>query len=127
MSHRMNRPATAQTRNEQEMMDKSKRALETATDPMEKLRLQLLSRGSTGIMGFGRIFRRMDDDKNRSLNMEEFSEGMRDSGLNLSADELAQLFKAFDKDNSGSINFDEFLENIRVSTIKKLPPAILSL
>ncbi|KAF0310103.1 Calcyphosin-like protein [Amphibalanus amphitrite] len=109
----MNRPATAQTRNEQEMMDKSKRALETATDPMEKLRLQLLSRGSTGIMGFGRIFRRMDDDKNRSLNMEEFSEGMRDSGLNLSADELAQLFKAFDKDNSGSINFDEFLENIR--------------
>ena len=69
---------------------------------------------------FHRVFRRMDDDKNRSLNMEEFGEGMRDSGLKLSADELAQLFKAFDKDNSGSINFDEFLENIRVSKAKKL-------
>ena len=57
----------------------------------------------------------MDDDKNRSLNLEEFGEGMRDSGLKLSADELSQLFKAFDKDGSGSINFDEFLENIRVS------------
>ena len=50
----MNRPATAQTRNEQEMMEKSKRALETATDPMEKLRHQLLARGSSGIIAFGR-------------------------------------------------------------------------
>ena len=62
----------------------------------------------------------MDDDKNRSLNLEEFGEGMRDSGLKLSADELSQLFKAFDKDNSGSINFDEFLENIRVSATYKM-------
>ena len=54
---RMNRPATAQTRNEQEMVEKSKRALETATDPLEKLRLQLLSRGSSGIIGFGRSAR----------------------------------------------------------------------
>ncbi|XP_037069126.1 calcyphosin-like protein [Pollicipes pollicipes] len=109
----MNRPATAQTRNEQEMMEKSKRALETATDPVEKLRLQLLSRGSSGIIGFGRVFRRMDDDKNRMLNLEEFGEGMRDSGLKLNDAELKAMFQAFDKDKSGSISFNEFLENIR--------------
>ena len=56
----------------------------------------------------------MDDDKNRSLNMEEFSEGMRDSQLQLNNEELGKLFKAFDKDGSGSISFDEFLQNIRV-------------
>jgi len=110
----MQRPATAQTRNETELMEKSKRALETATDPMEKLRHQLLSRGSTGILGFGRVFRRMDDDGNRQLNFEEFQEGMNDSGLDkLSAEDHKAMFQAIDKDKSGSISFNEFLESVR--------------
>lgn len=107
------RPATAQTRNEQSMVNRSRKLLETTSDPVEKLRLQLLSRGSTGIMGFGRVFRRMDDDGSKALNMKEFKKGIEDSGLKLNDNDMSALFKAFDSNNSGSIDFDEFLGHIR--------------
>ncbi|KAI8429173.1 hypothetical protein MSG28_007711 [Choristoneura fumiferana] len=48
------RPQSATSRVEEELMQKSARALSGATDPLEKLRLLCLSRGASGIMGLGR-------------------------------------------------------------------------
>lgn len=42
------------SREEKEMMQKAAQNLAKATDPIEKLRLQLLSRGSNSIKGIGR-------------------------------------------------------------------------
>ena len=70
----MSRPLTANSRNEAEMMSKAKRQQTMAQDPLgtyslpsffiwflnflryfaEKLRCQLLARGATGIIGFGK-------------------------------------------------------------------------
>ena len=41
-------------RHEREMLSKAKKAYETTSDPIEKLRLACLSRGSCGIKGLGR-------------------------------------------------------------------------
>ena len=41
-------------RHEREMLSKAKKAYESTSDPVEKLRLACLSRGSSGIKGLGR-------------------------------------------------------------------------
>ncbi|GFW46747.1 calcyphosin-like protein [Trichonephila clavipes] len=52
----MYRPMSAQTRNENLMRASATRRLARATDPIEKLRLLCLQRGSSGILGLGSSF-----------------------------------------------------------------------
>ena len=99
------------------MMTKSRRALcdGKKKDYLETLRLMCLARGATGIMGLGRAFRRIDDDGNKALNLEEFTKGVRDTGLELTDEEASDLFNEFDTDGSGCLNMTEFLMALRVS------------
>ncbi|GBL93281.1 Calcyphosin-like protein [Araneus ventricosus] len=119
----MPRPLSAQTRNEQVMKERASKKLMVTDDPIEKLRLLCLQRGAKGILGLGRVFRRMDDNHSGDLNLEEFVKGIRDSGLNITDEEAESLFKHFDKDDSGTLKYDEFLRAVR----PKLSPARLSL
>lgn len=95
------------------MINKAQRAIHTTTDSIEKLRLLCLARGANGILGLGRVFRRMDEDGSKQLNLEEFTNGLRESGLDVSDDEIAEIFKKFDTDGSGSVSVDEFIVAIR--------------
>ncbi|CAL8090562.1 unnamed protein product [Calicophoron daubneyi] len=97
----------------QNLKASAKKALSEAKDPAEKLRAQCLLRGVTGIHGFGRMFRIMDDDSSHSLSKEEFIKGCHDYGCNLTQAEVDQLFKMVDKDGSGTIVFDELLKILR--------------
>lgn len=114
----MFRPQSAASRHETEMASKSLRELQAAgstADPIQRLRLLCLSRGANGILGLGRMFRRMDDDGNKQLTEEEFIRGLKETGLELSDEEAKELFAKFDDDNSGSISVGEFLLHVRVS------------
>ncbi|XP_022123660.2 calcyphosin-like protein isoform X2 [Pieris rapae] len=113
MDAAMHRPQSASSRQDEELMQKSSRALSSTTDPLEKLRLMCLSRGAVGILGLGRVFRRMDDDGSKQLNKMEFINGIRESGVELSNADAEELFDRFDTDKSGSVSLDEFLVKIR--------------
>jgi len=101
--------------NEAELMNKCQRALEDGTykDPLDKLRLQCLANGVSGIVGLGRAFRRIDHDGKRSLTLNEFIKGLHASQMYCSDEEDAKIFDMFDTDGSGTINMDEFLIALR--------------
>ena len=80
------------------------------------LREQLNKRGSKTIRNLGRTFRALDSfDGNRKVDRSEFVVGMRENGVNLSAQEYNQLFDYFDRDKDGTVCFDEFLVGVRGS------------
>ncbi|KAF7651725.1 hypothetical protein LDENG_00106460 [Lucifuga dentata] len=101
------------SRHDREMAMNAKRQLSACSDPVERLRLQCLARGSSGIKGLGRTFKIMDDDSNRSLDFKEFLKGLNDYGLLIEKEEATALFKHFDHDGSGTIDFEEFLITLR--------------
>uniref|UniRef100_A0A915AAK0 EF-hand domain-containing protein n=1 Tax=Parascaris univalens TaxID=6257 RepID=A0A915AAK0_PARUN len=98
---------------EEELKQKVKKELVTAKDPIERLRLQCLLRGNAGIKSLGRSFRIMDDNENRTLDMDEFRKGLHDFGVTIDEEEAKAAFKTLDKNNSGTIDFDEFLGALR--------------
>ncbi|XP_062509594.1 calcyphosin-like protein [Corticium candelabrum] len=98
---------------ERELKMSCGKKLADATDPLERLRLKCLQRGSSGIKGFGRLFRNMDDDRSRSLSFEEFSKGCHDYGLDFTVEEVNAAFRQVDRDGSGTLDFEEFLRALR--------------
>jgi len=115
------RPQTSGSRSEAELKDKAERALAKAKCPIEKLRLFALARGAKGILGLGRMFRRMDDDNSKVLEFDEFHKGVIETGLKLTEEEAKEMFDHFDKDKGGTVNIDEFLMAVRppMSTTRK--------
>lgn len=61
----------------------------------------------------------MDEDGNKNLNLQELSDGLKEYGLELSADEISAMFQQLDSDGSGNVNFDEFIVAVRVSIVEK--------
>uniref|UniRef100_A0A8C5TCK9 Calcyphosine like n=1 Tax=Malurus cyaneus samueli TaxID=2593467 RepID=A0A8C5TCK9_9PASS len=104
-------PGTA--RHDRDMAIEAKRNLRKTTDPLEKLRLQCLAKGSAGIKGLGRVFRIIDSNRSRTLDFKEFQRGLRNYAVMINKEEAQELFRIFDKDGSGTIDFDEFLVTLR--------------
>ena len=73
----------------------------------------LTRRGSMQIRGLGRIFRILDDNRNRQIDKNELMWGLKDFDIHLSEEQTAVLMAHFDRDGSGTIDFDEMLRALR--------------
>lgn len=73
----------------------------------------MISRGTRGIMGIGRLFRIYDDNGNGSLDHEESFKAFTELRIGLTDAEIQSLAMAFDRDGSGTIDYEEFLRTIR--------------
>jgi len=65
------------------------------------------------IRGLGRIFRILDDNRNRQIEKKELQWGLKDFDIHLSEEQIDVLVKHFDRDGSGTVDFDEFLRALR--------------
>ncbi|CAF0939361.1 unnamed protein product [Adineta ricciae] len=111
----------ASARLQKELEIKSKQALATTKDPLERLRAACLARGAQGIKGLSILFKIMDDDKNRKLSLEEFQKGVEDGSIdyeeflrklrppinNFRLDLIAKAFAKLDKNHDGQITVED--------------------
>ena len=65
------------------------------------------------IRGIGRVFRILDDNRNRQLDAYELKNGLIDYDIHLSDEQVQVLISHFDRNGDGSVNFDEFLRALR--------------
>jgi Ca2+-binding EF-hand superfamily protein len=55
----------------------------------------------------------MDDNNNKTLELEEFRKACRDFRVDVADNEIGRLFNAFDRDGSGAVDYDELLRYVR--------------
>ncbi|XP_014260322.1 calcyphosin-like protein [Cimex lectularius] len=108
------RPQSAASRQETEMMNKSKREAAVTKDALEKVRLLCQSRGTTGFLEFGRALRKGTTE---NMNLEDFEKGMAEAGVQLDKDEVAELFEKLDKSGSGTVTLNDVISAV----MPKLP------
>lgn len=55
------------------------------------------------------FFCMMDKDKSKSLSIEEFVKGLKETGINMNNSELLKLVQSLDIDNDGEVNYSELV------------------
>lgn len=73
----------------------------------------MLARGARSIIGIGRVFKIMDDNRSGTLDIQEFAKGCQESRLDFTDIDVQTLFQAFDKNGDGTIDYDEFLRVVK--------------
>ena len=74
-----------------------------------------MTRSAFGIRGLARIFKAMDENGNKKLDVDDFRWGLMDYGVNVTKEEATEILNHFDRNGDGNVNFDEFLVCLRVS------------
>lgn len=85
----------------------------SAGDLIKAFRTKMLQRGARSIIGIGRVFKIMDDNRSGTLDIQEFAKGCQESRLDFTNVDVQTLFKAFDRNGDGTIDYDEFLRVVK--------------
>ncbi len=82
---------------------------------VQKFRKILATRGANGINNISLFFRQIDENRSKTLSLDELNQAVLDHNLDMTRDELTELFNLFDRDQNGSISLNEFLLSVRVN------------
>jgi Ca2+-binding EF-hand superfamily protein len=80
---------------------------------VEKFRSKLVQKGNRGLIGLQRTFKMMDTDQSGGLDEYEFTNAIKNYGIDIDAADLKGLFKSFDLNGDGFIGYDELIEVIK--------------
>lgn len=75
--------------------------------------MKIAKQGGLGIRSLGVIFRRMDHNGNKKLDIAEFEEALATFGLFPKKVDLQALMKFYDVDGDGNITYEEFIRGLR--------------
>jgi len=75
--------------------------------------MEIQKKGGIGIRTLGTIFRRMDNNGNKKLDIEEFTEALATYGIFPKKVDIQALMKFYDIDGDGNITYEEFLRGLR--------------
>merc|ERR1712183_221645 len=78
-----------------------------------KFKLAIQQKGGVGIRSLKNIFRRMDFNGNKALDIGEFEQALAAFGLFPKKVELQALMKYYDINGDGSVGYEEFLNGLR--------------
>jgi len=80
---------------------------------MQAVRDKLAARGTRSIVGLGRFFKIMDDDRSGYLDQAECAKAIHDLRIDMTPEECHRVSKVFDRRGDGKIDYDEFLWGVR--------------
>jgi len=78
-----------------------------------KFKLAIQQRGGVGIRSLHIIFKRMDFNGNKVLDIGEFEQALAAFGLFPKKVELQALMKYYDVNGDGNIGYEEFIRGLR--------------
>ena len=82
-------------------------------------KMMVAKKGGMGIRSLGVIFRQMDNNGNKKLDIEEFTQALNTFGIFPKVHEVQALMKFYDVDNDGNISFNEFMRGLREPLTKR--------
>jgi len=85
----------------------------TPDQMVQEIKETLKKRGAMAIRGISRVFKILDDNRNRQIDLNELMWGLKDFDIHLNEEQARVLLKRFDRDGSGTVNFNEFLVALR--------------
>ena len=97
--------------NENEEEDNKNKEKEL-NDALESFKNYLKDKGAMTVLTLARQFKIIDENGNKVIDLNEFSKGIKNAGLEVPQEVLEELFASFDYDGSGAISYDEFMVKI---------------
>ena len=78
-----------------------------------EFKMKIAKQGGLGIRSLAVIFRRMDHNGNKKLDLNEFTEALGTFGLFPKKVDVQALMKFYDVDGDGNITYEEFIRGLR--------------